>query len=151
MKHIMETKQKGYAILFTVVLVGIISIIAIGLSNSTYKQLLLSSVAKDSQVAFYQADMASDCGIYADNIVGIDNIPSAPATWPCGGYNLTKTIVTPNILYTLEDTSLTSTSNPCFLIVIDKTTGTLIRGKGYNICDKSNIRTVEREINVTYQ
>ena len=35
--------QHGYALLFTVILVSIISLISIGLSNTTYKQLMLAS------------------------------------------------------------------------------------------------------------
>src|SRR5574343_1489902 len=61
-----KNNQSGYAILFTVVIVSVISIIAIGLSNTAYKSMILSSVAKDSQTAFYQSDTATECALYAD-------------------------------------------------------------------------------------
>jgi len=146
--------QKGYAILFTIVLVGIISAISIGLASVSYKQLILSSVAKDSQVSFYQSDTASECGLYAENKLSMTT-SFLPNPWSCGidandsGYVL-------DILpystggYTLVPTSLSSSSSPCFSIIMDKTTPvTKLIARGYNICNKTNIRTVEREINVT--
>lgn len=161
-------KQKGYAILFTVVIVSAISVITAGLSNAAYKQLILSSLAKDSQTAFYQADTAGDCALYADLVeypklleptpFGIFSTPDTP--WPCGGLNLIIVPVTGGDLssgYRLnppEEDSL----DPCFRInVIKDTTSippltiTTITAKGYNICKISNLRTVEREIKITHE
>ena len=150
-----KTTQKGYAILFTIVLVGIISAISIGLASVSYKELILSSVAKDSQVSFYQSDMASECGLYAENKLGMTSA-SLPNPWVCGinadgaGYNLD---ITPNGYgvngYNLTPTSLSSSSSPCFNIIMDKSAATKLIARGYNICNKTNIRTVEREINIT--
>jgi Tfp pilus assembly protein PilX len=150
MKNLNKTKQKGYAILFTMIIVGIISTIAIGLANLSYKQLILSSVAKDSQISFYQADIATECGIYADN-KRAGGLASGVFPWTCGGILLSETFPSYN-QYDLENTALNSTTSPCFRIIIDKSIppATTIRGLGYNICNKTNIRTVEREIDVSY-
>jgi len=147
--------QKGYAILFTIVLVGIISAISIGLASVSYKQLILSSVAKDSQVSFYQADTASECGLYAENKLGMTS-GFLPNPWSCGidsndsPYSLN---INANGLgangYTLSPDSLSTSSSPCFSIILDKTSTTKLIARGYNICNKNNIRTVEREINIT--
>ena len=148
MEYFNKTKEKGYAILFTVVIVGVISMIAIGLANLSYKQLLLSSVARDSQVSFYQADTASECGLYADNVM-TGGIESLPAGWVCGGETLTKTTLATN-KYLLSYPTADPTS-PCFEVIIDKTAIPIkIQGMGYNLCDKSNLRTVQRELDVTY-
>jgi hypothetical protein len=145
--------QKGYAILFTIVLVGIISAISIGLASVSYKQLILSSVAKDSQVSFYQADTASECGLYAENKLLMTTSSQSP--WSCGidsndsGYILD---ISPYSTggYTLIPNSLSLSSSPCFNVIMDKTTSTTkLIARGYNICNKTNIRTVEREINIT--
>jgi hypothetical protein len=160
MKNLFLKNSKGYAILFTVVIIGIISMIALGLVNSAYKQLILSSVAKDSQIAFYQSDSATECALYADNQT---TIPTDPAitTWTCGkdsaGNNLTFNITTPtgnradgyNLVGTFASPSL-----PCFNITTTKTTTipviTTVNAKGYNICNLSSPRTVERAIKLTY-
>lgn len=151
--------NKGYAILFTIVLISTISIIAFGMSNTVYKQLILSSVARDSQTAFYEADTASECAIYSDAVLGMDS--STYQTWNCGkdlsgndmaygvfplsGYNG----------YELRTTDPSSSSlDPCINATITKQGSdpiiTTIKARGYNICNKSNRRTLERAIEISY-
>lgn len=138
------------------VIVGIISSITIGLSNTAYKQMILSSVARDSATAFYQSDIAVECALYADREYGVKDIPTNP--WNCGGYSLlfTTSGTTPTIKYSLNPISSVDTSNSkCFRIVVTKTETeiaivTKIDARGYNICDKTNLRTVERAIEVNY-
>jgi hypothetical protein len=173
--------KNGYAIMFTVILVSIISLIGIGLSNTTYKQLLLSSGAKDSQVAFYMSDMATECALYADNssdekidFTDPENPPQA--TIECG----IKENGDPYILeldpesyldssldsgngYSLKPQGLEDSNEPCLRIAVGKKditetiegeevfyTKTTIRASGYNICNQSSPRTVERTIEVRY-
>lgn len=150
-------KEGGYAILFAVVVVSIISMITLGLSNSTYKQLLLSSLANDSQIAYYQADTATECALYADNIIG--NLSSL-TTWQCGKYNNNHLTFTrsgaPEDIEGYKFTSnLANTSSPCFEFNIKKSSTppltTNVYGRGYNMCIKSNPRAVERKIQAYYQ
>lgn len=159
-------KQKGYAILFTVVIVSAISVITAGLSNAAYKQLILSSLAKDSQLAFYEADTAGDCALYADLVEypklleatpsGIFSTP--PGTpWSCGGLNLKIVSAELSSGYSLNPPQEDSL-DPCFRIDVKKDTTsapphtiTTITAKGYNICKISNLRTVEREIKITHE
>lgn len=149
----LKTKEGGYAILFAIVVVGIISLITIGLSNAAYKQLMLSSVAKDSMKAFYQSDIASECALYADNEFNMLNIP---AELTCGGHLLS---FTPNAEETIYELNLTNPENisslKCFRINVTKTIlddyiTTKITALGYNICNKANLRTVERAVEVNY-
>ncbi len=162
--------QGGYAILFTVIIVSAISVITAGLSNAAYKQLLLSSLAKDSQTAFFQADTAADCALYADQVeyikylslaegvVSIFDIPDGQ--WSCGGFNLNIESFNSALPggYELNPPNPNS-SEPCFRITVVKEqnvinpniTNVSISAKGYNICDKSNGRTVEREIEIDYE
>lgn len=153
-------EQKGYAILFAVVIVSVISVIAIGLSNTTYKQLILSSVAKDSQVSFFQADTAAECAIYAENI---EQIKAPVSSWSCGlnekgepfvfdieelsggGYYAypvfgTKKVATPCFDFSVQNLTAVNPNDP----------NIKISAKGYNSCDKKSPRTVEREIQVFY-
>jgi len=157
--------QKGYAILFTIIIVSAISVITAGLSNTAYKQLILSSLAKDSQTAFYQSDTATDCALYADRVEALNpTIPESVITmgggWICGNANLT---VTPGVggSYTILPNDEDS-PDPCFRInVIKEVIGqdgegidiikTTIQARGYNICNVTNLRTVEREIEISYQ
>jgi len=152
-------KQKGYAILFTVVIISIISVIALGLANSSYKQLILSSVARDSQVAFYESDIATECALYADNQTDIpsdDNSLLFP-TFTCGGhtFNVSDVDVVGGRQYGYVFKEQTpNLALPCFTITVDKTVATPIvtniNAKGYNVCNLSSLRTVERAIKITY-
>lgn len=159
-KFLLKNKnQKGYAILFTVIIVSAISVITAGLTNAAYKQLILSSLAKDSQAAFYQADTAGDCALYADRVLGATapNVTTTGGSWTCGGATLTVT-PTGGGSYTIYPSGSEGTSlNPCFRITATKSTiagpltVTTISAKGYNICNTSNLRTVEREIRIVFQ
>lgn len=167
MKNFCLKNQNGYAILFTVVIVSAVSIITAGLTSAIYKQIILSSLAKDSQSAFYQADTAGDCALYADTVeyAKFLSVPSVPSifdtqdvAWSCGGLEL---LITPNANGLSSGYSLIpeQVDSPCFSIDVTKTitgvspdeiTETKIIAKGYNICDKTNSRTVEREIEINY-
>lgn len=156
MKIIFNKKENGgYAILFTVAVVGIISMITIGLSNAAYKQMILASVAKDSTTAFYQSDLASECALYADDTDFYLN-PSGTG-FTCAGYILNYSVTDMGsgvIKYILSPTDSTS-ADKCFNILITKTETasaitTVVESKGYNICNTNNIRTVERAVKVTY-
>lgn len=144
--------QKGYAILFTMVIIGIIMAFVTGASNRVYKQIILSSTAKDSQVAFYQADMAGECAIYLTSNPSIDL--SSLNSVICGvdkdGNPLTLTI-TPlgSDVYSLK-TSLVD--EPCFEIVADISLppDVNIKTRGYNTCNQSSLRRLERGIEIEY-
>jgi len=148
--------DEGYAILFTVAVIGIISMITIGLSNAAYKQLILSSVARDSTTAFYQADIASECALYFDNEMDITSRTSGVPYSLCAETTLDFIGNNGTGVYTLSPVSSESSStNKCFSININKSTSssvvsTSIDAKGYNICNKTGLRTVERYLKVTY-
>lgn len=155
-------RQKGYAILFAVILVSIISLISFGLSNTIYKQVMLSSGARDSQLAFYESDMAMDCALYIDNQT--NDLTNGQASFTCGidknekPYTLnigTATIQNQTVYNLKPDTLIANSIDPCFRINITKDnsankTATIILANGYNICNENNNRTVERTIEVKY-
>ena len=128
--------------------------IAIGLSNTTYKQLVLSSLANDSQVAFYQADTATECALYHNNVLG--TFDGVPQQLNCGkssnGDDSSFAIATVTTYFVYKVTSnYTNISPPCFEFDINKTDilNTVIKARGYNSCNLANPRTVEREIETT--
>lgn len=146
-------RDGGYAILFTVVVVGIISMVTIGLSNAAYKQMILSAVARDSTTAFYQADIGAECALYADNEYNM--VP--PVNTICAGNPLSFNPPVPNSGVTIYDLILDNetTNLKCFRINVTKTESTTsirtkVQALGYNICKKTNARTVERAIEVNY-
>ncbi len=59
-------QKKGIAILFAVLAIGLILGIGVAINSLTLKELLLSSIGKQSQVAFYAADTGAECARYWD-------------------------------------------------------------------------------------
>lgn len=158
---IKKKKEGGYAILFTIIVVSIITMISMGLANTALKQIILSGVARDSTTAFYEADLGSECALYADDHFGMTNLPlTAGNIWTCAGHNsiISKVI---SSTYTSDDTTTytltpqTVDNNKCFRATVKKIdrddyVETIIQVRGYNICDTSNIRTVERMLEIKY-
>lgn len=162
-----QTRERGYAMLFTVVVVSIVATIAMGLSGSAYKQVILSSVAKDSQSAFYQSDTATECALYADFKLGgpVASTKIGSGSWKCGKDNSLnwKDVVLYLDTLNMSDTNYSflpsDPSGPgvvirssCFEFDVDKSdpTKTVVKARGYNNCDKRDQKTVEREIEVNY-
>lgn len=160
------TQQKGYAILFTVMVISIILALTIGLSNISYKQLLISSVAKDSELAFYQSDTATECALYQDRVSGIFT-PSIGSPVYCGvdstgnntSLSVSLSVSGQTETYNLTPTGAWNTSlSPCFNIIFTKVNpvdpadpvANTMQARGYNLCIKSSPRAVEREIEIKY-
>jgi hypothetical protein len=79
MQIISTQKNKGFVIMFSVLISAIILLIASGIFNVTQKEVVLSSYARESQRAFYAADSALECALYAD-LAGIISTPTGPGT-----------------------------------------------------------------------
>ncbi len=164
-----HTAQSGFAMLFTVLIVSLILSIAVSISNLTLKQAVLSGLAKDSQIAFYQADAAVECGIYRDvklidpatslGIFSLDKtVLEVPQTFYCGNqlmvFDEQASIAVSDknyFVYTFENQDQ---REPCYKIIFDKTfiqnpSYALIQGYGYNIC-QDHPRRVERALEFKY-
>jgi len=147
-------KKNGFTLLYTVVIVSLILSITAGISNIVFKQMILSSLASDSQIAFYQADTAVECGLYflqnPNSNFYFENPPSAMS---CGTaqqyiYNQSKSSAEV-VFYDPYDTTIAA---PCASLIFDKTVAgqTSIEGRGFNVCNPQNPRYVERVLQVTF-
>jgi len=156
-KILKNSGNDGYALLFTIMIISVVSVITAGLLNASTKQLMLSSLAKDSQTAFYQADTASDCAFYADLVASQTENFLTSGYWFCGGYELKLSLKENGYTLTPQE-DLAESNNPCFDITVSKTLlggegneyKTKIIANGYNVCKKSNPRIVERQIEINY-
>ncbi|MHB8660534.1 MAG: pilus assembly PilX family protein [Minisyncoccota bacterium] len=62
----MKKKQRGFALLLAVIFMAVVLSFGLALSSLGYKQEVLASTAIESQYAFYAADAALECALYAD-------------------------------------------------------------------------------------
>lgn len=61
-----STHKKGFVLALSLLLSSIVLALAFGIFNILLKELILTSSARDSQIAFYAADSAIECGLYWD-------------------------------------------------------------------------------------
>lgn len=151
-----KTMKDGFALLYTVVIISIILTIAISISNTSYKQTILSSLAKDSQIAFYQADAGAECAMYYDIVLNQfplgTAVGGAPATISCGTTTLSLVSGESGTNYFVYRESSPVATSPCFTIVVDKVTDSsksTIDARGNNRCG-AGPRQVERAVRVQY-
>lgn len=166
-----ENKQSGITLFIAMSVMGILLFITFAVANITLKSTLFASSARDSQFAFYAADAGMECAIYWDSRFDpsfFDVASTTPnASIRCGGSTLTTggaiagtTTLTRiggsgvnNTLSTFGFT-MSSGNNPvahCAIVTVVKSgVTTFIKSRGYNTCDISSPRRVERGIEVTY-
>jgi hypothetical protein len=147
-----STTRSGFAMLFTVLVMTLILSMALGISNITFKQTVLSSLAKDSQIAFYQADAGIECALYYDlNVTthSFNGINPIPPQIRCGNVMLGYSGLSEANYYVYTSAA---GAGPCIASVsVDKRDPTvvIVQARGNNVC-QTNPRQVERALEVTY-
>ena len=137
--------NRGFAVLYTVLISVIVLAIALGITSISYQELVLSSSAKEGNSSFFAADTGAECALYLDI--------KQPASPTCNGVTISSTAS-----FDLDLNNSTS----CARVTITKDSpsfgDTRIESLGYNIScielatqtTNPNPRTVERAIRVTY-
>jgi hypothetical protein len=170
-------KNKGMTLFIAIVIMGVLLFISFAVVNITIKGTLFASSGKDSQFAFYAADSGIECAVYWDS--KFDKFATSTAgTITCAGLPVSTGDVIFNGLVATStlarigggtDANQTSTfgmrfnlvgSNPinsCAIVTVWKhyegsplVLKTRIKSRGYNTCDTSNPRRVERGVEVMY-
>ena len=59
-------KNQGMALLYAMLLVSIVLTVSLSLLNITYKQIVLTAISRESQIAHFAALSALDCVIFTD-------------------------------------------------------------------------------------
>ncbi|MFQ5661814.1 MAG: hypothetical protein ACE5F2_00995 [Candidatus Paceibacteria bacterium] len=144
-------KNKGFALLYSVLVASVLLAIGLAIFNITIKELLLSSLGRDSQFAFYAADTGAECALYWDFKAGAF-ASSTPSSIECADTVIDdmggKPYGVPN-----EFTLDFSPEPYCVTVSVTKYDAplrTVIESRGYNTCDVTNPRRVERAIRATY-
>jgi Tfp pilus assembly protein PilX len=153
-------KERGITLLISLIITGTLLLVATAIANIALKQATIAASGRDSQYAFYAADSGAECALYWDvkNPTGISAFatstvttincnqnlsnPSNPSPTSVGG---SMTGVSTFTLKFLPDTY-------CAVVTVTKANDgtTKIESLGYNTCDTTNPRRVERAVRVTY-
>jgi hypothetical protein len=144
MKNITKIRKRGVVLLIAILVSGITLAVGIGVYNRVFKELLFASFWKQTQVAFSAADAGLECALYWDT-----HPPTAPAQAVCfGGAPFDWSTTTPSLPQQMP------VSGGCVNVSIVRSAGpivlTTIESRGYNTCDITNPRRVERGLGVQY-
>lgn len=133
--------QRGFALLIAVIFMSVVLSFGLALGSLGYKQQVLASSAIESQYAFYAADAALECALYADQQQALFNPPgNMPLT--CGGqsFPVTSTNSTingiPYLVSSAPNISLDDNTHCADITVYKPETSpatTYVFSQGYNV------------------
>ena len=125
-------------LLYTILVASLVLLFALGITNTAYKEAVLSSSARDAGYSFFAADSGAECGLYLAVGTGIS----------CLGCNKDQ-----NGIISCTDFNIVDTGGKqyCVIVTHDPILNR-IESRGYNVdCNNINSpRSVERAIRVTY-
>jgi len=145
-----KQQERGITLLLAVLLSSILIAIGLAIFNITIKELILSSIGRESQFAFYAADTGTECALYWDQ-KGNAFSTSTDTSITCDSEIITVTQVPLDTPTTFKF----DVDGYCAIVTVIKSDThprTKIESRGYNTnCDASaNPRRVERALRVTY-
>ncbi len=140
----MEIKQKnGFALLVAVIFMSVMLTFGLALGSFSYKQQVLASSAIESQYAFYAADAALECLLYADQqqnlfayVPPATPSPSAPGMVCDGAGPISARVVSHTASqWVIENRVSLDNSTRCADVTIYKPTSgtTYLFSQGYNV------------------
>jgi hypothetical protein len=162
-----QNKQRG----FTLLLAALIASIVLSLGSSIFliaqKQVILASLSRDSQFAFYAADTGAECALYWDLRYSAFSTTTLAARPMCDGKLLNAPAPGTPPPYTVEfkldlfvnGDGVTGTSDDsgyCTDVVVHKNTSnpyTVIHADGYSTsCETatSSARALQRSVELHY-
>jgi Tfp pilus assembly protein PilX len=152
----MNTTQRGFALLIAVILTSVVLALGEALLDVAYKQILLSSSAKNSQYAFYNADSALECALYWDQKLNAFDYatPLASGSITCNstaiqGY--TSAVSGGTRITTFAVACSTGAGSSASVTAYKQSGGTTdIYANGYNSCDATSATRIERGLKVHY-
>ena len=150
-------QQKGFVILFTILISAIILMIGLGIFSIATRETVLSGTAREAQYAFYAADSGIECALYAQS-AGV--LAGSGGTFECGANSAqvqgAGQFNNPYVFDILVD----STQKSCAHVTIfDVNAGAARRviSQGYNVCNDQGLPStlnpilVERDLDVQYE
>src|ERR1035437_4613202 len=132
--------NKGFVLLFAMMLSSIVLAVALGVANIALKEVNFSTSAKDANDAFFAADGDAECALYLDLGKSPSYFGLATPTPPpsCAGIDLTGYSLSTggNYWNFWIPNNLGSAGRSCVNVVVSRTTAppiiTTIISKGYN-------------------
>lgn len=155
----MSTDPRGFTLLIAILLSTVAVTLGVSLIDIAYKQVVLASTAKQSQIGFYAADSALECALYWDQKFNAFQYssPLGSGSITCGGnaivgYSSVQFTSGGNHRRTIFDVQCGTSGNTNGKVTVYKyeTGATSIYANGYSTCIAVDQRRVERGLKVFY-
>lgn len=179
MTAIKQKKEKGFTLLFAVLLAVLVLAVGASVINIAMKQVILTGIGRESQFAFYAANTGVECALYwdyRDERVFATSTLSTPynksddyiSNIVCGAQSIYMTYEGADANIYVSDESgvdkgvsrfTIKFADPiqyCSIVTVtkekigDDPMTTTIESRGYNTCDKGNPRRIERGLQLSY-
>lgn len=154
MMHPRNAPQRGFTLLIAVILASVALGVGLALLDIAYKQVVLASAARQSQTAFYAADSVMECALYYDQQMNTFGYSASSGTVTCNGTNPATVTFNNGVTPRSRTFTIQCTGNTGVLGMVtvykDSNAATSIYAEGYNTCDSSNQRRIERGLKATY-
>jgi len=148
MKYISDTnnKNRGFTLLLAVLITSIILGMSVGISVFIIRELLISSIGRESQKAFFAADSGVECALYWD-LKQKAFVLSSTRAISCAGAS--PIVGGPS---GISEFDLTFDNGACVHVKVNKTipSSTIIDSAGHNTCNLNDPNRVERTLRVSY-
>ena len=147
-------KNKGFVLLFVIVISSIILAITLSIMNISLKEIKFGTSARDTNDAFFAADTGSECALFNDKSTSNSFVQNGgTGTISCLGNTISLNGAYPSWNFILS--GLGSSGKSCAKVTVDKTVSPVsVISKGYNIgdasCLSSSTNRVERELQMTF-
>ncbi|MBI4692295.1 MAG: hypothetical protein HY773_02560 [Candidatus Terrybacteria bacterium] len=140
----LKTQNTGFTLLLSLLVISIVLVTGLSISGVIMKEIMLSGLGRESQIAFYAADTGLECAFYWD-VKKVFN--STIYSIECAGKSISGEMeIIPGISTTTSFT-VNLSNGACAKIKVDKSNPpfTTVESRGYNIdCDFLGPRKVER-------
>jgi len=148
-------KNKGFTLFIAIIITGALLLVAAGVADLAVRQSLISSSGQESQNAFYAADTGMECALYWDikNASGYSAFSTSTVSSITCNNSGSLLVGGGGSANPASTFTFTLTPDPyCAVVTVEKLAdlSTKIESKGYNTCDLSNPRRVERAVRAVY-
>ncbi len=145
-------QQKGFVILFAILISVIILLLGMGIFSVATKESILSSSAREAQYAFAAADTGSECALHAE-YRGFFTTPAPQNNFVCANESVSWDTTSSTIDEYIEIDGTTTCAHVTIVTNVNSTR--TIKSQGYNLCNgdqpqTGNPRLVERDLEITY-
>jgi hypothetical protein len=158
-------ENKGFVLLFAMMISAIILAVALGGMNIAENEVAFSISGKDTNDAFFAADTGAECAMYFDRptvneAFGTLATPQTATSLVCAGNTVTIAAGPPTEKWTFNLNDIGNGGGSCAMITVDKTnslntTPPTIEissiGVNESNCGSLSGNYFERELDVTYQ